>query len=179
MTDQTTGAGRPARETTLPRSASIIEAFPSDTEPTDELLRLAARLARQHQDQWAAETISRDPAATDEQVAASKRTIDVLNAGRATLIELLDEHVATRISTGEGQVPLHTETVGSVIDRLGIAWVRARSLPHNGSKEQARQALEQLRELATAYDDLVREVTAGTRRVPTWRLLKQYEAVTS
>jgi hypothetical protein len=176
MTDQAAGAPPLAREATLPRSAAIIEAFRSDTEPTDELLRLAARLARQHQDQWAGETVSRDPSATAEQIAASKRTIDTLNASRAVLIELLDEHITTRISTGADPAPLHTETVGSVIDRLSIAWVRANNLLAGGTRERARQALDQLRGLATAYDDLVREVTAGTRRVPAWRLLKQYGA---
>lgn len=176
MTDQAAGAPPLAREATLPRSAAIIEAFRSGTEPADELLRLAARLARQHQDQWAAETVSRDPSATTEQIAASKRTIDTLNGSRAALIELLDEHVTTRISTGAGPAPLHTETVGSVIDRLGIAWVRANNLLADSTRERARQALDQLRGLATGYDDLVREIRAGKRRVPAWQLLKQYEA---
>jgi hypothetical protein len=179
MMDEMAGAELPPWEITLPRSASIIEAFHSDTEPPEELLRLAVRLAHQHQDQWVAETVSRDPMATAEQIAASKRTIDALNAGRAILIELLDEHIAERISGGADQAPLHTETVGSVIDRLGIAWVRASSLLDSGAKVRASQALNQLRELATAYDDLVREITAGTRRVPAWRLLKQYEAAAS
>lgn len=179
MTDQAAEAALPGRVATLPRSAAIIEAFRSGAEPADELLRMAARLARQHQEQWAAETVSRDPSATAEQIAASKRTIDTLNARRAALIKLLDEHVATRVSTGVEQMPLHTETVGSVIDRLGIAWVRANNLLTGSPIERARQTLDQLRGLATAYDDLVREVTAGTRRVPAWGPLKQYEVAAS
>ena len=179
MMDQAAEGALSEREATLPRSAAIIEAFRSGTDPADELLRLAARLAHQDQDQWAAETVSRDPSSTAEQIAASKQTIDTLNASRAALIELLDEHVATRISTGAGQTPLHTETVGSVIDRLGIAWVRANNLLAGGPRSRARQALDQLRGLAGAYDDLVREIMAGTRRVPAWRLLKQYEAAAS
>lgn len=179
MTDQATETPLPERAATLPRSAAIIEAFRSSAEPTDELLRLATRLAHQHQDQWTAETVSRNPSATIEQIAASKRAIDALNARRAALIELLDEHAATRVSAGAGQAPLHTETVGSVIDRLAIAWVRANNLLASGPRVRARQALDQLRGLAAAYDDLVREITAGTRRVPAWRLLKQYEAAAS
>ena len=179
MTDQAAEAALPERAATLPRSAAIIEAFRSAAEPSDELLRVAARLARQHQEQWAAETVSRDPSATAEQIAASKRTIDTLNARRAALIELLDEHVTRLVSTGAEQMPLHTETVGSVIDRLGIAWVRSNNLLAGSPRERARQALDQLRGLATAYDDLVREIAAGTRRVPAWRTLKQYEAAAS
>jgi len=179
MTDRAAEAAIPERAARLPRSAAIIDAFRSAAEPSDELLRMAARLARQHQEQWAAETVSRDPSATAEQIAASKRTIDTLNARRAALIELLDEHVGTLVSTGTEQMPLHTETVGSVIDRLGIAWVRANNLLVGSPRERARQALDQLRGLATAYDDLVRELTAGTRRIPAWRPLKHYEAVAS
>lgn len=176
MTDQAARTVPAAQEAALPRSASIIEAFRSDTDPADELLRFAVRLAHQHQDQWNAETVSRDPSATADQVAVSKRTIDALNAGRAALIELLDDEIDRRLGTGPVQAPLHTETIGSVIDRLGIAWVRANNLLDDERKGRARRALDQLRELATAYDDLIRDVTAGSRRVPAWRLLKQYEA---
>lgn len=179
MTDHAAEAALPERAAALPRSAAIIEAFRSAAEPSDELLRVAARLALQHQEQWTAETVSRDSSATAEQIAASKRIIDTLNAHRAALIELLDEHVATRVGTGAEQMPLHTETVGSVIDRLGIAWVRSNNLLSGSPIERARQALEQLWGLATAYDDLVCEISAGTRRVPAWRPLKQYEAAAS
>ncbi|MFI2486866.1 DUF4254 domain-containing protein [Promicromonospora kroppenstedtii] len=159
----------------LPRSATIIEVFRRENEQSDGLLRLAAHLARQHERQWEAETISRDTTAADAAVAASKRTIDSLNAARVTLVEQIDEHVAS-CSTGTDDAPLHTETVGSVIDRLAIAWVRANKLIDTGAKDRARQALHQLRELADAYDDLVRDVASGARRIPAWRHLKQYGA---
>lgn len=159
----------------LPRSATIIEAFRSENEQSDGLLRLAAHLARQHQRQWDAETISRDTTAADAAVASSKRMIDSLNTARVALVEQVDEYVAS-CSTAPDDAPLHTETVGSVIDRLAIAWVRANKLIDAGTKDRARQALHQLRELADAYDDLVRDVAGGARRVPAWRHLKQYQA---
>ncbi|WP_020014163.1 DUF4254 domain-containing protein [Promicromonospora sukumoe] len=159
----------------LHRSATIIEAFRSENEQSDGLLRLAGHLASQHQRQWDAETISRDTTAADATVAASKRTIDSLNTARVTVVEQIDDYVAS-CSTAPDDAPLHTETVGSVIDRLAIAWVRANKLIDAGAKDRARQALHQLRELAAAYDDLVRDVTGGARRVPAWRHLKQYQA---
>ncbi|WP_423463360.1 DUF4254 domain-containing protein [Promicromonospora sp. MS192] len=159
----------------LPRSATIIEAFRSDNEQSDGLLRLAAHLARNHQRQWDAEAISRDTTSADATIAASKRTIDSLNTTRVALVEQVDEYAASCF-TAPDDAPLHTETVGSVIDRLAIAWVRANKLIDAGAKDRARQALRQLRELADAYDDLVRDVTGGARRVPAWRHLKQYQA---
>ncbi len=62
-----------------------------------------------------------------------------------------------------------------MVDRLAIAWVRADNLINSdGDRDRARLALRQLAELADAYDDLVRDVTAGHRRLPRWRALKSY-----
>ncbi|MGH3468280.1 MAG: DUF4254 domain-containing protein [Thermocrispum sp.] len=161
----------------LPRSASIIEAF-RDTTNQDHsgqhVLDTANDLAAHHQRQWHAEDASRAPDASAEHVAASKRLIDELNARRVALVERIDLWVAQEINS-RVDASLHTETLGSVVDRLAIAWVRANSLINtNGARERACLALRQLAELADAYDDLVRDVAAGHRRLPAWRLMKSY-----
>lgn len=161
----------------LPRSASIVEAF-SDSrcadQPGDIVLDLARDLAAHHQRQWDAEDASRTPGALAENIAASKRLIDELNARRVIVIEQIDQWVAERIPNLP-DASLHTETLGSVIDRLAIAWVRANSLSTiDNARGRAREALQQLAELATAYDDLVRDVANGLRRLPGWRPLKAY-----
>lgn len=161
---------------TLPGSADVIAAFRHEDLARAVLLHLAAELARQHQAQWDAETVSRDTSAASETVADSKRRIDVMNARRSALIEAIDREAAPMIGRAAGNMPLHTETIGSVIDRLGISWVRANKLIDCGDQDRARCAIGQLHELAAAYDDLVRDIRAGRRRVPLWRLLKQYEA---
>jgi hypothetical protein len=166
----------------LPRSASIIEAFRgvADRSPTGQLaLHTAAELAETHQRQWLAEDASRAAGASAESVAAAKRLIDELNARRVSLVELIDEWVAGMVR-GPVDASLHTETLGSVIDRLAIAWVRANNLIAANDRDRGRgrgrgrQALSQLVELAAAYDDLVRDVAAGNRRLPAWRPLKTY-----
>jgi hypothetical protein len=163
----------------LPRSASIIEAF-RDTISRDNLgkhvLDTANYLAAHHQRQWQAEDASRAPNASAEDITTSKRLIDELNAQRVVLVEQIDLHVSSQIRS-RADASLHTETLGSVVDRLAIAWVRANNLINtNGARDQARLALRQLAELAEAYDDLVRDVATGNRRLPAWRLLKTYRS---
>ncbi|MGH3494112.1 MAG: DUF4254 domain-containing protein [Sciscionella sp.] len=164
----------------LPRSASIIEAFRQSTSSDhrgQHVLNTAKELANHHQRQWQAEEASRAPGAPIEDIAASKRLIDGLNARRVVLVERIDEWVATQVHGVVPHASLHTETLGSVVDRLAIAWVRANSLINSGdARDRARLALRQLAELADAYDDLIRDVATGHRRLPTWRSLKTYRS---
>lgn len=168
----------------LPRSAEIIDAFPQalvgetnnrhgDSPGHRHIVQVAARLAEHHQRQWTAEDVSRAPGASDADVAASKRTIDGLNMARVDLVDQIDEWVGGRVHSRE-TASLHTETLGSVVDRLAIAWVRSNNLASAGPSDRARLALTQLVELADSYDDLVRDLAAGQRRLPAWRHLKFY-----
>jgi hypothetical protein len=161
----------------LPRSASIIEAF-SGTErdqPKQSILETANDLAAHHQRQWHTEDACHIPGASTEDLAAGKRLIDELNARRVALVEQIDEWVAGQLHDVVAHASLHTETLGSVIDRLAIAWVRVNNLmTAHDARDRARLALRQLAELADAYDDLIRDVAAGQRRLPAWRPLKTY-----
>jgi hypothetical protein len=160
----------------LPRAASLIGAFPavaSRGHPGQLVIDLGHELADQHQRQWSAEDASRTGGASAETVASCKRLIDDLNARRVMLVEQIDDWVARQVRS-PADASLHTETFGSVVDRMAIAWVRVNSLRVAGASDQARLALRQLTELAAAYDDLVRDVTLGCRRLPAWRSLKNY-----
>lgn len=168
----------------LPRSAAIIDAFPQavvgetnnrrgDSPGNQHIVQVAALLAGHHQQQWTAEDVSRAPRASDADVAASKRTIDGLNMARVDLVDQIDEWVSRRVHSRE-TASLHTETLGSVVDRLAIAWVRSNNLTTSGPSDRARLALTQLVELADSYDDLVRDIASGQRRLPAWRQLKSY-----
>lgn len=163
----------------LPRSASIIEAFreiTSHDHPGHVVLDIAGDLAIHHQRQWHAENASRATGISADDIAACKQLIDELNGERVALVERIDTWVAQEIQ-GRVDASLHTETLGSVIDRLAIAWVRASNLADTGeTRDKARLALRQLAELADAYDDLIRDVAAGHRRLPAWRPLKSYRS---
>ncbi|TKG60240.1 MULTISPECIES: DUF4254 domain-containing protein [Pseudonocardiaceae] len=163
----------------LLRSGPIIEAFRRTTRndhPGHVVLDIAADLASHHQRQWQAENVSRAVGISGDEIAACKQLIDELNAQRVALVERIDTWVAREIPS-RADASLHTETLGSVIDRLAIAWVRASNLTDTGEiRETARLALRQLAELADAYDDLIRDVAAGHRRLPAWRSLKTYRS---
>lgn len=163
----------------LPTAASIIEAF-RDTadgeDPGQRVLTTSRELAAHHQRQWFAEDASRAAGASAEDIAVCKRLIDDLNARRVALVEQIDEWVGSQIRSG-ADASLYTETLGSVVDRLAIAWVRANNLAGSSTgRDEAGVALRQLAELAGAYDDLVGDVAAGHRRLPAWRSLKAYRS---
>lgn len=158
----------------VPDSGLLLDVFSGLREPSQRdlpVVVLVRALVATHLSQWDAEDASRS-ASSDHDVARAKALIDALNARRVTLVEQIDDHVGDLLSV-KATAPLHTETVGSVVDRLTIAWVRSFKLSESRS-DLASVAQRQLLELATAYDDLVRDIAAGTRRVPRWRQLKRY-----
>lgn len=160
----------------LPRSADLLMGFQTAESEgqTDVMLELGRQLAVNHQNQWDAEDFCRDPTATAAEVGKTKRHIDELNERRVALVERIDEAIESRLSPAAG-LSLHTETIGSVVDRLAIAWVRTNNLTGRpDQRDRARAALRQMNELATAYDDLVRDLVKGHRRLPAWRTLKSY-----
>jgi hypothetical protein len=138
------------------------------------------QLCDHHRRQWEAEDRARQASADAEALAAIKRTIDTMNMRRSGLIDDIDTWVADRLPQNRS-APLHTETLGGIIDRLCIAWVRAQKLrlknggSHNEEASQkASLATRQLAELSQAYDTLLHEIAGGLRQVPDWRLLKSY-----
>lgn len=167
----------------IPGSADVVRAFvapPSGTEEQHPVLIAAGLLAGGHREQWDAEDACRDAGADDHALAASKRAIDLMNAARADLMEQVDAWAAANLH-GDAEAALHTETLGHLVDRLAVAWVRSRQLAQRaGDAPQerpiARAALRQLAELCDAYDDLVRDLRDGRRRLPQWRSLKRYGA---
>ncbi|QLQ39630.1 DUF4254 domain-containing protein [Micromonospora robiginosa] len=165
----------------LPTAGLIVDSFQDSSASLMSVwqvpLRASRRLAAHHDDQWSAELISRDPRADDHVVAAAKRSIDLLNRVRVDLVTEIDTWV-DRVLRDLGTGPLHTETIGSVVDRLAIAWVRCQHLTDHERGDSgdtpAGSAARQFQELARAYDDLVQDVREGRRRIPRWRALKNY-----
>jgi hypothetical protein len=169
------------RGTSTLRSADLVWAFsgrldqPADADP---VLAIAHELARHHDVQWSAEDLSRDHASDDSVVAEAKRCIDAMNLVRAELVDRIDRWAEDRLP-GNEPAALHTETLGQLIDRLAVAWVRSRKLSEASGDDlekrgDARSALTQLAQLCDAYDDLMRDLYAGRRRLPVWRSLKRY-----
>lgn len=160
----------------LPTAATLVKVFGGGSDPEQAehpVIRVAEALASHHQRQWATEDDSRT-AKDSNGVAGAKRLIDELNARRVGMVEQIDQWATREIRT-RPVAALHTETLGSVIDRLAIAWVRAnQASTAAGDRRWAGEAVRQLAELADAYDDLVRDLARGRRRLPAWSSLKRY-----
>lgn len=163
----------------LPKSVEIISIFekahisPRELPP---IQGVAQRLVRHHEVQWDAEDRSRVVEITNEALGKMKTELDSLNRQRINYIDDLDLHIE-EIVTQSGDVPPHTETYGSIIDRLAIAWVRVNKLSKQTDtpRENVQLAELILDDLAAGYDVLLEDVSAGRRRLPSWRTFKVYK----
>lgn len=85
---------------------------------------------------------------------------------RARLVCEIDRWVILRSPRPATTAPLHTESLGAVVDRMAqFAALTYRALA-TGADPQLRVAQQRLHELSCGYADLVTEITTGTRRLP-------------
>ncbi|MBF6212538.1 DUF4254 domain-containing protein [Nocardia puris] len=89
---------------------------------------------------------------------------------RGELVMAIDDWVTRSVPQHRLGATLHTETIGAVIDRLAESSVRAHHalMTLDAADERLHCAWHHLAELADAYDDLIRDVLAGRRRLPEW-----------
>jgi len=161
-----------------PNSRSLLEVIAAgelaSSAGAHPVLDACARLAAGHRLQWDAEDRCRLAGTSTDQVGVAKKRIDQLNATRVANINAIDDWIVQHATPPvAAEVPLHTETVGSIVDRLVIADLRARQAAGADTGPHARRQRD---ELAGAYDTLLAEVSASRRRLPDWRILKQYAA---
>jgi hypothetical protein len=149
-------------------------------------------VARQHHanfDLWHIEDEARAPGASDADLAAVKRRVDVTNQLRNDLVEDLDRMLLSWLgkrSLPKQDAPLNSETPGLIIDRLSILSLKIYHTreeverPHSptGHSERNIERLaileKQRRDLASCLDELWKEIMAGTRRFELYRQLKMY-----
>ncbi|WP_405486518.1 DUF4254 domain-containing protein [Nocardia sp. NBC_00511] len=85
---------------------------------------------------------------------------------RALLVHDIDCWVAAELPKAARDAHLHTETVGTVVDRLAqfsaLAYLSLAMSPDDTMQDAAQR----LTELAVAYEDLAGELAAGRRRLP-------------
>lgn len=85
---------------------------------------------------------------------------------RTRLIRDVDRWVEVRLPAARGGAYLHTESFGSVVDRLARLSACAYAAMADDQEWDLWFAWERLAELAIAYEDLVTELSRGRRRLP-------------
>lgn len=128
---------------------------------------------------WNAEDQVRGTSLTPPQIADGKREIDQLNAERNALAERADEVLSALADPGRADVPLHTETLASALDRLSVLTLRIWHTHQAAARDDlARRRVpalhRQREELCVALDTLAADVVAGRRRLPTPARFKLY-----
>ncbi|NKY54098.1 DUF4254 domain-containing protein [Nocardia vermiculata] len=134
----------------LPPKHLLLEACRGLTNDGHPVLKCAYRLSELHEQRLS---------------VAPGLTLDI-DRDRAQLVSEIDSWVADELPRPHGAARMHTETVGTVIDRLAqfsaLAYLTLTSEP----EQLMHDAWRRLTELAVAYDDLAGEVTAGLCRLP-------------
>lgn len=139
---------------------------------------------------WHEEDIARSPDVNNAQLAAVKRSIDLYNQKRNDAIELIDAAIASYLQsqgvTPEADVPLNSETPGSIIDRLSILSLRIfhlkEQLHRDDISESLRQSVLEKIEIASSQQadlknclaELWNDLVAGCKRHKIYRQLKMY-----
>ncbi|WP_051023100.1 DUF4254 domain-containing protein [Nocardia pneumoniae] len=78
----------------------------------------------------------------------------------------IDYLVASTTPAPSPGAPLHTETLGQIIDRMAQLTAHAFAMLIDGLEMPLHDIHTQLDDLAKGYEDLAAEVLAGTRRLP-------------
>lgn len=138
-------------------------------------VHLIHRLAVINTFQWHEEDRSRDLGADDTVLADVKRSIDASNRRRVQTIDALDTWYVSKL-VQDPSAPLHTESAGSIVDRLSIL---ALKLYHVREVRGARLPVieEQSSDLAEGLDRLQADVLAGRLRLKLYPQIKVYRDV--
>ncbi len=138
----------------LPPKKDLLAACRGEVEHDHPLLRAASALTRLH----------------EERLSATRDRTDEIDTRRKELIHEADNWIDTRITPAHGTARIHTETIGSVLDRLAQFTAHAyATLTATTPYWDLCDAWESVAELACAYEDLITEVTRGQRRLPGYR----------
>ncbi|MEV6069440.1 DUF4254 domain-containing protein [Nocardia sp. NPDC052001] len=93
---------------------------------------------------------------------------DEIDCCRSQLIHDIDVWVAQTLPATLAAPSMHTETIGTVVDRLAeLSVVAFTALRTNTTNQELHRAWQCLAELALGYNDLTHDLMTGRRRLPT------------
>lgn len=149
---------------------------------------LVVQQHRQNFALWHEEDRARDPNASADQIAQTKRAIDALNQVRNDLVESIDRELLQQLDAAgvRSDGELHSETPGMIIDRLSILSLKIFHTQEQIEREDVQSAhiernrqrrellVKQRQDLGSCLVTLWRDVQAGKRHFKLYRQLKMY-----
>lgn len=124
---------------------------------------------------WHEEDIARRDDLGAERIRRCKRTIDSHNQQRNNFIEKIDQRLVEILQPPTEGIPFNSETPGMIIDRLSILSLKefhmAEEVERPDDTEEHRRSCRlklsiirrQLSDLALAFDELLSDITSGSR----------------
>ena len=163
---------------------------PLATDHADPFLALSLGLHAHNFELWHEEDKARDPDAEDGRIAQVKRAIDGMNQRRNNAMEAVDEFMLQTLEergiTASSEAPLHSESVGAIVDRLSILalkvfHMREQTERHDADPSHIQTCIaklavleEQQHDLAQCLAELQTSLLAGERRFKVYRQMKMY-----
>lgn len=138
--------------------------------------------------QWDMEDIIRNPDIDPVEALAMKRRIDRSNQERTDLVELIDSYFLDLYKDvcPEKDAKINTESPAWALDRMSILQLKIyhmreqtkrtdASEEHKKACEQKLQVLlEQEKDLATAVDELLEDISKGRKYMKVYKQMKMY-----
>ncbi|MQY19489.1 hypothetical protein NRB20_25790 [Nocardia sp. RB20] len=135
----------------LPSKVLLVQACTGTATPNHPILLACRELTRLHQ----------------SRLDCSIANIPVIDSVRRNTVREVDRWVSASGTQTPTAPFLHTETLGTVIDRIAEYSVAAQASLTQDVRELHRHYLwQRMSELAVAYEDLASEIQVGRRRVP-------------
>ncbi len=138
--------------------------------------------------QWHYEDIIRDPNIDPVSALSLKRQIDASNQDRTDMVEFIDSYFLEKykeISVKDGAT-INTESPAWGVDRLSILALKVYHMNEEATRENASEThrdtctiklnilLEQRVDLSTAIDQLLQDISEGTKYMKVYKQMKMY-----
>ncbi len=138
--------------------------------------------------QWHYEDIIRLPDINPVEALKLKRKIDASNQDRTDMVEYVDGYFLDRYKKVEVQrdAAINTESPAWAIDRLSILALKIYHMREEANRESASEIhrkkckdklnilLEQRKDLTTAIDDLLLDISRGNKYMKVYKQMKMY-----
>jgi len=138
--------------------------------------------------QWHLEDIIREPAINPEIALQIKRRIDSSNQERTDMVEFIDDYFLNKYAGVELQpgAGINTESPAWAIDRLSILALKIYHMQLEAERSDAAEEhrlacqkklvilLEQQKDLSSAIDELLEEISQGRKYMKVYRQMKMY-----